>query len=118
MCVPCKSGRLASLIARSSEFKRVSAPVFVQSTLESVQGRCHDKTSSGFHQQMKKWRSSLSCNLDFYIHIGPPFLQMLRVIFGFERPCGSKQIATNPLETPLLNHSETQKRGFGGILDL
>ena len=42
MCVPCKSSSLAGLIARSSEFVRVSAPMFVQSALESVQGGCHD----------------------------------------------------------------------------
>ena len=40
MCVPCKSGSLARLIAWSSEFKWVSALMFVQSTLESVQGGC------------------------------------------------------------------------------
>ena len=39
MCVPCS---LAGLIARSSEFVWVSAPMFVQSALESVQGGCHD----------------------------------------------------------------------------
>ena len=37
MCIPCKSGSLAGLIARSSEFVWVSAPMFVQSALESVQ---------------------------------------------------------------------------------
>ena len=42
MCIPCKSGSLAGLIARSSEFVWVSAPMFVQSALESVQGGCHD----------------------------------------------------------------------------
>ena len=42
VCVPCKSDSLARLIARSSEFIRMSAPIFVQSTLESVQRGCHD----------------------------------------------------------------------------
>ena len=37
-----KSDKLAKLMARSSEFKWVSAPMFVQSTLESVHGGCHD----------------------------------------------------------------------------
>ena len=41
MCVPCKSGSLAGLIARSSELIRVSAPMFVHSAPESVQGGCH-----------------------------------------------------------------------------
>ena len=42
MCVPFTSGSLARLITWSSEIKGVSAPMFVQSTLECDQGGCHD----------------------------------------------------------------------------
>ena len=62
-----------------------------------------------------EWWSSLSCNLDFYIHIGPPFLQMLHVIFGFERPCGSKQNNSHKsTRNPITESLSDSENGFWG----
>ena len=78
MCVPCKSGSLARLIAWSSEFIQASAPMFVQSTLESVQGGCHDNVLGELIPQLLKL-FALKFNLDLSLN---SFL----CVYGYKLP--------------------------------